>query len=562
MSEDASKQDSKQDTHFCVFIHGLWGNPGHLTQLSKSLLAKFSGSNLHVLIAKRNVGNFTYDGIELGAERVTKEIEDEFDNLEKEGKNITKISVVGYSLGGLIARYAIGLLYSKGYFDRFEPINFSTFAAPHLGVRTPLLGWSNQLFNVLGSRTLSVSGQQLWATDDFQGTGRPILAILADPNSVFMRALSSFKHRLLYANIINDRAVPFYTACIEDTDPFVDLDAIKINYVPGWENVLLEHPYGDPPHTQKMATKKIDDPTWYENTVNIMRNTLNKAPFYFFLATFGPIGMTVFFTNAGIQSFRSANRISEHEEGKDGIEKGRYKIQLMLEQAHEQAQKQADKVMEGLTPKMQEQYLPDSQQTSKSQNELSKMMDGAIFSRESQDQSDRTRKEELNGIMVTQASKSPELTPNGSAPTPHIPTPAMPTATLSIADDDGLAYGEDHSEATNNSHDSTSKTSPSSSSSSGRKLSEATSSLKSNLSLDKTSTSSPQTATPKAFPTLALTPDQFAMKASLDAVGWRKYPVHIKRAGHSHAAIIVRMQRPGFGEGRIVAKHWVERFEI
>ena len=42
--------------------------------------------------------------------------------LEKQGKKVTKISVIGYSLGGLVARYAIGLLYTKGYFDRMEPV--------------------------------------------------------------------------------------------------------------------------------------------------------------------------------------------------------------------------------------------------------------------------------------------------------------------------------------------------------------------------------------------------------------------------------------------------------
>lgn len=39
-----------------------------------------------------------------------------------EGQNIKKLSIVGYSLGGLIARYAIGLLYSKGWFDKLEPV--------------------------------------------------------------------------------------------------------------------------------------------------------------------------------------------------------------------------------------------------------------------------------------------------------------------------------------------------------------------------------------------------------------------------------------------------------
>lgn len=64
------------------------------------------------------------------------------------------------------------------------------------------------------------------------------------------------------------------------------------------------------------------------------------------------------------------------------------------------------------------------------------------------------------------------------------------------------------------------------------------------------------------FPTLALTPEQFSMIEGLDGVGFIKYPVHITKARHSHAAIIVRSQRKGFSEGRIVVDHWVENFEL
>lgn len=50
------------------------------------------------------------------------EIEEELEKLEQAGQTIKKLSVVGYSLGGLVARYAIGLLYSRGVFDKLEPI--------------------------------------------------------------------------------------------------------------------------------------------------------------------------------------------------------------------------------------------------------------------------------------------------------------------------------------------------------------------------------------------------------------------------------------------------------
>lgn len=59
-------------------------------------------------------------------------------------------------------------------------------------------------------------------------------------------------------------------------------------------------------------------------------------------------------------------------------------------------------------------------------------------------------------------------------------------------------------------------------------------------------------------PTLALAPYQFAMIQALDEVGFRKYPVHIQKVGHSHAAIIVRTEKPSFSEGHIVLRHWLD----
>src|SRR5271168_809675 len=90
--------------------------------MAKSLREKHPEENLHILIAKRNSGSFTYDGVELGGERVCQEIEEELEKLAREGLTIKKLSIVGYSLGGLVARYAVGLQYSRGQFDKLEPV--------------------------------------------------------------------------------------------------------------------------------------------------------------------------------------------------------------------------------------------------------------------------------------------------------------------------------------------------------------------------------------------------------------------------------------------------------
>lgn len=101
-------------------IGRLWGNPSHLSNLAKSL--QEGHAELHVLVAKSNANTYTYDGIELGGERIANEIERRIEELETSGINIKKLSVIGYSLGGLVARYAVGLLYSNDLFEKIQPM--------------------------------------------------------------------------------------------------------------------------------------------------------------------------------------------------------------------------------------------------------------------------------------------------------------------------------------------------------------------------------------------------------------------------------------------------------
>lgn len=100
----------------------LWGNPNHLKAVATALRAKHPEDSLYILVAKRNTGNFTYDGIELGGERVCQEIEEEVEKLAAAGQTIKRFSVVGYSLGGLVGRYAVGLLENKGFFKNIKPV--------------------------------------------------------------------------------------------------------------------------------------------------------------------------------------------------------------------------------------------------------------------------------------------------------------------------------------------------------------------------------------------------------------------------------------------------------
>jgi hypothetical protein len=91
-----------------------------MASVAKALRARHSPDQVYILVAKRNSGSFTYDGIERGGERVCLEIEEELDIIKSKGGSIKKLSIAGYSLGGLVARYAIGLLFARGVLDNVE----------------------------------------------------------------------------------------------------------------------------------------------------------------------------------------------------------------------------------------------------------------------------------------------------------------------------------------------------------------------------------------------------------------------------------------------------------
>ncbi|PHH75495.1 hypothetical protein CDD80_2329 [Ophiocordyceps camponoti-rufipedis] len=319
---------SHEADHLCVLVHGLWGNPGHMKSMAKALRSQYPRDRLCLLIAKRNSGSFTYDGIELGGERVCAEIEEELQN--RAGK-IKKLSVVGYSLGGLVSRYAVGLLYAKGLLEHIECMNFATFATPHLGVRSPTKGWHNYIWNYVGARSLSMSGRQLFAIDKFRDTGRPLLSVLADPASIFMRGISKFKRRTLYANVVNDRSAVYYTTSIRKTDPFRNLDKIEPNYVQGYGSVIM-----DPKVPFKLRPESSAS---LSSATSTALQWAKRLPLILMIAVVVPAGTVAFLCNSVIQTVKSSGRIRQHEAGQANVNVEEYRVPVLLKEMRGEMEK-------------------------------------------------------------------------------------------------------------------------------------------------------------------------------------------------------------------------------
>ena len=433
--------------HLCVLVHGLWGNPNHLNYLRDTLQAQHPEDRLHILGAKSNADGMTYDGIEVGGERIANEIEQKIRELEQNGSRIKRISIIGYSLGGLVSRYAIGLLYKSGLFDDIEPVNFTTFATPHLGIRTPKRGYGAYIWNTMGSRTLSTSGQQMFMIDSFRDSGRSLLAVLADQKSIFLKGLKLFKNKSLYANTINDRSVPYFTAGLSRTDPFVDLEKIDLNYLPGQDDPVLL----DPSHPVSPKRSRALELSYYDRLSLLSQSARTTLPFYAVMLLVIPIGIPTFLVNSVYQTYKSTQRVKLHEAGQAGISLGRYRIPFL-----EEAQAAQDRAFERLTDEGDKDFLP--------------------------------------------------------TPPPEPQTPAT-SSTESLGDEEKLARKQSRKEDSE-------------------------------------------------FPILALSEEQFEIINNLNSVGFTKFAAHIKRHRHTHAAIVVRMKKPGFEEGEVVVKHWAGRFEV
>ncbi|CAE6470178.1 unnamed protein product [Rhizoctonia solani] len=272
-----------RNVHFLALVHGMWGNADHLKAVEESILKRFSDvesdTELVTLRVQTNANSHTYDGLDWGAERA---INERIEEVEADGsKKVTKFSIFGYSLGGLISRYAIGILYQRGFFRTVKPINFTTFATPHLGLPR-LRGFIGGVMHKLGPKMLSRTGQQfygmdkdIWSSDDKEG--RPLLEVMADQSgcwvvsrmdhllietedSIFFKALKSFPQVSFYGNAVNDLTVVYCSSMAEEYDPFAALQTkshrLGIKMDPKYKHVIES--YEEVPAGEEVPMSDID----------------------------------------------------------------------------------------------------------------------------------------------------------------------------------------------------------------------------------------------------------------------------------------------------------------
>ena len=197
-----------EPTHLVVVLHGFMGYCNNVEQLAQTVRSCF-GAEAFVIVPASFQLLRSQDGIDVIARRVVSQLHD----VIGAHPSLTSISLVGYSMGGLIAHFVAGMLFAcePTPFCGLRPLNFVSIACPHLGARlvtdgscaTRLL---RHLAKLLGGRSAI---QMTCADGDMQ-----LLALMAHRRSAFSRGLAAFARRSLYSNVSGDRTVPFWSSFI------------------------------------------------------------------------------------------------------------------------------------------------------------------------------------------------------------------------------------------------------------------------------------------------------------------------------------------------------------
>jgi hypothetical protein len=190
-------------THLFILLHGVMGNASHMSELSKEIQAVHGESAL-LYSASCYSGFKSLRGTQYAGEKVFSEIKI---LINENKKTLNKVSLLGYSFGGMVATWVAGRLIQEKFMG-LTPMNFVTIGCPHLGAVPPHGGGCFVRFRRFLMQTVGrATGEELSLSDAGQ-----LLAWMSEPSSPFHAALRSFRRRALYANLRGDRTVPFHTA--------------------------------------------------------------------------------------------------------------------------------------------------------------------------------------------------------------------------------------------------------------------------------------------------------------------------------------------------------------
>ncbi|RYR42202.1 hypothetical protein Ahy_A08g038673 [Arachis hypogaea] len=209
---DASDSQRPKPTHLIIMVNGLIGSAKNWKFAAKQFLKRYPHDAV-VHCSECNPARLTFDGVDVMGDRLAKEVI----VVIKRHPSVKKISFVGHSLGGLVARYAIAKLYEGDISTEFSheskncegqiaglepcPMFFGSRHAEKAAIRV--------------SGLLRRTGKHLFLTDGINGKPPLLLQMVRDSEDLkFISALRSFKRRVAYANVRYDKLVGWSTSSI------------------------------------------------------------------------------------------------------------------------------------------------------------------------------------------------------------------------------------------------------------------------------------------------------------------------------------------------------------
>ena len=129
-------------THLVVMQHGLHGYPSQMRSLKDAILLASKDAGVWVVRSNQSEHFFmTHSGVDVLGDHLYQFICEkarEAGWTERRGPNDPprRLSIVGHSLGGITARFALGLMHASNWFADHDasPHAYISCASPHVGV--------------------------------------------------------------------------------------------------------------------------------------------------------------------------------------------------------------------------------------------------------------------------------------------------------------------------------------------------------------------------------------------------------------------------------------------
>jgi len=211
--------------HIFVLVHGNNGYSDDWSHVEECIRRQFKKESILIIKSKKNEGSLTFKGIRNCAKNLASEILEQTKEPLEEAKRADikpTFSLISHSLGGLITRCCLPIIFEEEFGSCVEPLTYFSISSPHLGSRRPGGSILNFLWktavNLVVNRYQQTGAELLFK--DAPKIEDTLLYQMANPELAYMKCLRRFKNLTLASTPYNDISVPFCASSIRKTNPY------------------------------------------------------------------------------------------------------------------------------------------------------------------------------------------------------------------------------------------------------------------------------------------------------------------------------------------------------